>query len=65
MNRVKWYILIIGALALLSGCANRGQGPQGGPKDSIPPTLLKETPLNGTCNFKGKSSLRSREASVG
>ena len=55
MNRVKWYILIIGALALLSGCANRGQGPQGGPKDSIPPTLLKETPLNGTCNFKGKS----------
>ena len=41
--------------AALSGCANKGTGPQGGPKDSIPPNLLRETPLNGTCNFKGKT----------
>ena len=42
-------------ITMLSGCANRGQGPQGGPRDSIPPTLLKETPVNGTCNFTGKT----------
>lgn len=42
------------AVGLLTGCANRGSGPQGGPKDSIPPVLLRETPLNGTCNFTGK-----------
>lgn len=47
--------IVICLAAALSGCANRGQGPQGGPRDSIPPTLLKETPVNGTCNFTGKS----------
>ena len=54
MRRVVYYILIAGVLTMI-GCANRGQGPQGGPKDSIPPTLLKETPVNGTCNFTGKA----------
>ena len=42
-------------MLVTSGCANKGTGPQGGPKDSIPPTLLRETPLNGTCNFTGKT----------
>ena len=42
-------------IAALTGCANRGSGPQGGPKDTIPPTLLRETPQNGTCNFTGKT----------
>ena len=41
-------------IAAFTGCANRGSGPQGGPKDSIPPVLIRETPLNGTCNFTGK-----------
>ena len=48
-------VLILGWLLLLMSCANRGSGPQGGPKDTIPPTLLRETPLNGTCNFTGKT----------
>lgn len=48
-------VLILGWLLLLVSCANRGSGPQGGPKDTIPPTLLRETPLNGTCNFTGKT----------
>ena len=39
---------------LLVGCANRGVGPQGGPKDSIPPTALKYEPENGSVNFTGK-----------
>jgi hypothetical protein len=47
LNRI--YILVIGIL-LLSACANRGQGPQGGPKDTIPPRVVKEIPLNGSLN---------------
>ncbi len=39
---------------LLLSCANRGVGPQGGPRDSIPPTVLKEKPLNGTLHFNSK-----------
>ncbi len=61
MTNCKPYIIASGiclAIALtaaMSGCANRGTGPKGGPKDTVPPTLLRETPLNGTCNFTGKT----------
>ncbi len=33
-------------------CANRGQGPQGGPKDETPPKIVKTIPENGVCNQK-------------
>lgn len=36
-----------------SACANRGIGPQGGPRDSIPPTPLTSIPENGSVNFHG------------
>lgn len=54
--RINQYIVYGGILAtlLFASCANRGQGPQGGPRDSIPPVVLKETPLNRTLNFSGK-----------
>lgn len=54
--KLKQYIFFGGILTtlLFASCANRGQGPQGGPRDSIPPVVLKETPLNGTLNFIGK-----------
>lgn len=55
MKKSKWYIYIVIVALALSSCANRGSGPQGGPKDTVPPSLLRETPLNGTCNFKGKT----------
>lgn len=42
--------LLIGSL---TGCANRGIGPQGGPKDSIPPVPLSSLPEQGALNFKG------------
>lgn len=43
------------ALALFAvGCANRGVGPQGGPKDEIPPKVLKEEPQNGSTNQHSK-----------
>ena len=52
------YIYIIGIFfLLLASCANRGQGPQGGPRDSIPPAILKEVPVNGTLNFNAKEIL--------
>ena len=37
----------------LAGCANRGTGPQGGPKDSIPPVAVKSVPENGAVDFHG------------
>jgi hypothetical protein len=39
---------------LIAGCANRGIGPQGGPKDEKPPQVVKESPENGTLNYNGK-----------
>ena len=49
----KCLSIVLTAL-LLAGCANRGVGPQGGPKDSIPPVAVKSVPENGTVNFTGK-----------
>ena len=51
--RLKHYSILV-CLLLLAGCANRGIGPQGGPKDDTPPKVLKETPENGTLNYHGK-----------
>lgn len=49
--RKKIYILLA-SLALVS-CANRGIGPQGGPKDSIAPQPLRSEPENGALNYNG------------
>lgn len=51
--RIYIYIVIAWML-LLASCANRGQGPQGGPRDTIPPMVLVEKPINGTLLFTGK-----------
>src|SRR5690606_37681118 len=50
----KWQILLL-LLIILSaffGCATKQQ-PTGGPRDSIPPKVLKITPPNMTRNFTG------------
>lgn len=50
----KGYI-VIGLLAtIFMGCANRGIGPQGGPRDSIPPVLVSMFPEDGTTHFSAK-----------
>lgn len=51
----KWVILLpfVALFALTWQCASIQQ-PQGGPKDSIPPTILKETPPNLTRNFNAE-----------
>lgn len=51
--RLRHYSIVF-VLLLLAGCANRGIGPQGGPKDETPPQVVKETPENGTLNYHGK-----------
>ena len=50
----KSYIVCIVFVLLLAGCANRGVGPQGGPKDSIPPVAVKAEPELGALEFTGK-----------
>lgn len=41
-------------MGLLVSCANPGGGPQGGPRDTIPPVVVKESPLSGTLHFAAK-----------
>ena len=38
---------------ILVSCANRGVGPQGGPKDTTPPVPRQSEPEVGALNFKG------------
>lgn len=42
------------AISLMVSCASIGPGPQGGPKDSIPPKVLNMLPENLTRNFASK-----------
>lgn len=51
---MKRQVFIFLVLAVLTSCANRGVGPQGGPKDSIPPVPRHSEPEMGTLNFTGK-----------
>ncbi len=50
--RIKWnrYIAFLVVVLLIWGCANRGVGPQGGPKDETPPVMVEELPANGAVN---------------
>jgi len=56
MKRLSKYIplipaaLVLGAMMFPSGCANTTTPPSGGPKDTIPPVLVKTSPLPGTVN---------------
>lgn len=45
-------MLLLFVAVCLHGCANRGIGPQGGVRDTIPPKIIREVPLNGTLNYK-------------
>jgi hypothetical protein len=52
---IKFSIVACASLLLAYACANRGQGPTGGPKDTTPPRILKSFPKNGALNFKKKT----------
>ncbi|MEP1096747.1 MAG: Ig-like domain-containing domain [Cyclobacteriaceae bacterium] len=53
----KIFIIILAVVLAdltLSRCANP-RSPTGGPKDTIPPSLISSTPLTGSINFKEQS----------
>jgi len=52
-HRIGYFVLCTLLLGTFFSCANRGIGPQGGPKDSIPPVPLKSEPEVGVLNFHG------------
>ena len=57
-NRIATYCLPLLLAAMFAACANRGSGPQGGPKDTTPPKIVKTTPENGVLQFNsGKIDL--------
>ena len=46
---------LLSLLVLLgAGCANRGSGPQGGARDTVPPAVVTCLPENGAVNFQDK-----------
>ncbi|MBP5318900.1 MAG: Ig-like domain-containing protein [Paludibacteraceae bacterium] len=55
MKNYRIYLTAVWCALLLCQCANRGSGPQGGPKDETPPSVVKSSPKNGTTGFKGTS----------
>lgn len=53
MNRqLRNFFIVFSSIFLFSHCAKRGT-PTGGPKDSIPPTIIKSNPENYTTQFTG------------
>ena len=49
------YLFMVLVAFCLRACANKGMGPQGGPKDTTPPDILNVTPANGSVNFSGNT----------
>lgn len=47
-------LIALAGLALMAGCANRGGGPQGGPKDLTPPKAASMNPENNATNVSKK-----------
>ncbi|MBP7507632.1 MAG: Ig-like domain-containing protein [Prolixibacteraceae bacterium] len=46
-------IISFGLIIFSNSCANQGIGPQGGPKDTIPPVIVNSSPSLFEKNFKG------------
>ena len=51
---LKQIIFIFISIFVIYACANRGQGPQGGAKDEVPPKVIKSTPADKSVNISGK-----------
>lgn len=53
MNKTfRNFLVVLFGLLLFSNCAKKG-APSGGPRDSIPPLIIKSNPENFTTNFSG------------
>ncbi len=55
LEKMKKQLFILVAVCTLVACANRGVGPQGGPKDETPPVMVVEEPVNGSVNVRPKT----------
>lgn len=53
-TKIKFVLITFGIMLLVYSCANKAQGPTGGPKDKTPPRVLKSFPDNGSLNYKKK-----------
>lgn len=51
-HHIAIFFAAVVAFLLSMGCANRGQGPQGGPQDITPPRMLKSVPEPDALNVK-------------
>jgi len=47
-------LIILAIILLVHACANKAQGPTGGPKDKTPPSVVRSFPANGALNYKKK-----------
>ncbi len=52
-NLLRSFLYIFITVVIAASCANRGAGPQGGPKDTTPPKFVKSKPENGALNYNG------------
>lgn len=50
--KIRTILLVVTCGLIILGCANRGQGPQGGPKDEVPPMVTGSTPQDRATNVK-------------
>lgn len=53
-HRLLSVIITVCIGLIIYSCANKSQGPTGGPKDETPPKIIKTIPLNAALNFKKK-----------
>lgn len=52
MRKIIIIFFAVYLLLTIFSCANRGVGPQGGPKDTTPPLVTKYSPADGCTNMK-------------
>ncbi len=53
MSFWRFFLVVISGFVLMS-CANRAEGPTGGPRDSIPPVMVRSVPIEGAVNHRRK-----------
>jgi len=53
-TKIEFVIVTLAVMFLVYACANKSQGPTGGPKDKTPPRVLKSFPKNGAVNYNKK-----------
>ncbi|MEI7502480.1 MAG: Ig-like domain-containing protein [Paludibacter sp.] len=54
-QKIHFAIVALGVILFCYACANRSQGPTGGPKDISPPQVVRSNPKNGAINFSKKT----------